>query len=57
MSEVASAIYNAAPETPFCVDELSVYNDYNAAELMTAIAELELCGYISAVPGGRYVCK
>ncbi len=55
LSEVASAIYTAAPDTPFCVDELSVYNDYNAVELMTAIAELELCGYISAVPGGRYV--
>ena len=55
LSEVASAIYACAPDSPFCVDELSVYNDYNAAELMTAIAELELCGYISAIPGGRYV--
>ncbi len=55
LTEIAQAIYNATPDTAFCVDELSVFNDYNAAELMTAMAELELCGYINAVPGGRYI--
>lgn len=55
VSDVAKAIYNSAPDEPFCVDELSVFNNYNASELMTALAELELFGYIKAVPGGRYV--
>lgn len=55
VSEIARAVYGALPENAFCVDELSVFNDYNAAELMTALAELELLGYIKAVPGGRYI--
>ncbi len=55
VSEIAKAVYAALPENAFCVDELSVFNDYNAAELMTALAELELLGYIKAVPGGRYI--
>lgn len=55
VSEIARAVYGALPENAFCVDELSVFNYYNAAELMTALAELELLGYIKAVPGGRYI--
>ncbi len=55
VSLVAKTIYESAPDEPFCVDELSVFNNYNASELMTALAELELFGYIKAVPGGRYV--
>ncbi len=54
VSAVAEAIYTSAPQSAFCIDELSVFNDYNASELMTALAELELFGYIKAVPGGRY---
>ncbi len=54
LSPVAAAIYGAAPETAFCVDELSIFCDYNASELMTAMTELELMGFIKAVPGGRY---
>lgn len=55
LSPVATAIYSCVPDTTFCVDELSVFNDYNAAELMVALAELELFGCIKAVPGGRYI--
>lgn len=55
VSDVAKAIYECTSDEPFCVDELSVFNNYNASELMTALAELELFGYIKAVPGGRYV--
>ncbi len=55
VSPIATALYDSIPDTPFCVDELNVFNDYNAAELMVALAELELFGYIKAVPGGRYV--
>lgn len=54
-SNIAKAVYAAMPDNAFCVDELSVFNDYNAAELMSALTELELCGYIKAVPGGRYL--
>lgn len=55
VSAIAKAVYDSAPDEAFCVDELSVFNNYNAAELMTAVAELELFGHIKAVPGGRYV--
>ena len=55
VSATANAIYLATPDETFCIDELSVFNDYNASELMTATAELEMFGYIKAVPGGRYI--
>ncbi len=55
LTKAAQAIYDASPDKAFCIEELSVFNDYNAAELMTAVTELELRGYISAVPGGRYI--
>ncbi len=55
VSRVAKSIYDAAPDTAFCLDELAVFNDFDAAELMSAMTELELCGYIKAVPGGRYL--
>ncbi len=55
LSEVATAIYNAAPADAFCVDELSVFCYYNASELMAAITELEIMGAVKAVPGGRYL--
>ena len=55
VSDIAKAFYNATPDCEFCIDELSVFNDYNAAELISAVAELELFGYVTAVPGGRYL--
>ncbi len=55
LSQVALSIYNAAPEEPFCVDELSVFCDYNASELMAAVTELEIMGALKAIPGGRYL--
>ncbi len=55
LSEVALAVYKAAPSEAFCVDELSVFCEYDASELMTAMTELELFGAIRAVPGGRYI--
>lgn len=55
VSDIAKAFYNATPDCEFCIDELTVFNDYNAAELISAVAELELFGYVTAVPGGRYL--
>lgn len=55
LSNVAKSIYDNAPTEAFCIDELSIFNDYNASELMIAVAELELLGFIKAVPGGRYL--
>ncbi len=55
LSAVASALYDSAPDEPFCVDELSVFCDYNASELMAAMTELEIMGAVKAIPGGRYL--
>ena len=55
LSAIALSIYNAAPAEPFCVDELSVFCDYNASELMAAMTELEIMGAVKAIPGGRYL--
>ena len=55
LSKAAKAIYDSSPRDPFCIDELPLFNEYNAAELMTAVAELELFGFVKAVPGGRYL--
>ncbi|MBQ8551079.1 MAG: DNA-processing protein DprA [Clostridia bacterium] len=55
LSQTAVSLYNAAPTDAFCVDELSVFCDYDANELMIAMTELELAGVVKAVPGGRYL--
>jgi len=55
LSSAASAVYKAAPNEAFCLDELNVFCGYDASELMTAITELEILGAVTAVPGGRYL--
>lgn len=55
VSDIAKAFYESTPDREFCIDELPVFNDYDATELIAAVAELELFGYVTAVPGGRYL--
>ncbi len=53
-SSTAQKVYDAFSETTELADTLSNRSGVNGSAFITAITELELLGYIKAVPVGRY---
>jgi predicted transcriptional regulator of viral defense system len=52
-SKNAKIIYNQLDKQIFTVDDL-LSLDLNSVDILSALGELELYGFISSVPGGRY---
>lgn len=53
LSKNAKIIYNQLDKQIFTVDDL-LSLDLNSVDILSALGELELYGFISSVPGGRY---
>jgi len=53
-SETAKKVYAAVTAGADTLDTLTENTDLTTAELISALTELEICGYISAAVGGRY---
>lgn len=56
LSKNAKIVYNQLDKEIFLLDEISS-NEVNGSELLAAVTELEIYGYIEALPGGRYSLK
>ena len=56
LSNNAKMVYNQLDRQVFLVDEI-VVGELNSSQLLAAITELEIFGYIEALPGGRYTLK
>jgi len=54
LSKNAKIIYNQLDKQYFTVDEL-LSPDMNSKDILSALGELELFGFVSSVPGGRYI--
>ena len=56
LSKQAEIVYNYLDKQVFFAEEInnSVLTD---AEILSALTELEIFGYIEALPGGRYTLK
>lgn len=44
-------------KTPLSADQITVRSGMNVAEVMTALTILEIKGYVTALPGGRFILK
>ncbi len=53
LSKTAQMLYNRLNKQIFSADEIR-FGEISSAELLAAITELEIFGYIKALPGGRY---
>ena len=56
LSKNAKIIYNQLDKQIFTPDDL-LFVDLNSVDILSALGELELYGFISSVPGGRYTLK
>lgn len=56
LSKNAKIVYNQLDKQKFCCDDL-LGSELNSAEIMSALGELEIYGFIVALPGGRYSLK
>ncbi len=56
LSNNAKIVYNQLDKQVFFADEIIV-NELTSSQLLAAITELEIFGYIQALPGGRYTLK
>jgi len=54
VSKSAAEVYKAFPDNIEGMDQLAEICSVNSGTLMGALTELEIMGYIKAVPGGRY---
>ncbi len=56
LSNNAKIVYNQLDKPEFYPDDINRYG-MSGAELIAALSELEIYGYIKSVPGGRYCLK
>lgn len=56
LSKTAKIVYNQLDKPIFLVDEINC-TDLSFSQILSAITELEILGYIEALPGGRYGLK
>lgn len=56
LSNSAKMVYNQLDKQVFFADEI-VVPELSASQFLAAITELEIFGYIQALPGGRYTLK
>ncbi len=55
--DLVRQVYQALSATPLFVDEIAAIAKKNPSEVLTALSELEIIGFVSATAGGRYfVC-
>ena len=59
LNDSCRTVYNTLLEekAPLSTDQLTVRSGMNVAEIMTALTILEIKGYITALPGGRFILK
>ena len=55
LSKNAKIVYNQLDKPIFMLDEINC--TLTANEMLAAVTELEILGYIEALPGGRYGLK
>ncbi|MBO5725804.1 MAG: DNA-processing protein DprA, partial [Clostridia bacterium] len=56
LSNNAKIVYNQLDKQVFFADEIAV-PELTSSQFLAAITELEIFGYIQALPGGRYTLK
>ncbi len=56
LSKTAKIVYNQLDKPIFLIDEIDCA-DLTLSEILAAVTELEILGYIEALPGGRYGLK
>ncbi len=56
LSKNAKIVYNQLDKQIFCLDDL-LDLELNAAEITSALGELEIFGFVCGIPGGRYSLK
>ena len=56
LSNEAKIVYNQLDKQIFTCDDL-LSPELNSNDILSALGELELYGYVSLIPGGRYTLK
>ena len=55
LTENASAVYYTISETPIHVNEIKLRTGLEIGVTLAALTELQICGLVKKLPGGRYI--
>ena len=54
LSETAATIYKSIVQKQFCAEEIITKTEFGLESVILAITELEISGFVGALPGGMY---